>query len=283
MAKSPRPRSLDPWLASSLLQKAIRRGEIDAVQAAAITLQRVRGNAVWRRLTIIAAEDIGLADEAAAVRVVVPLADKSDSALRCPESLASVVRRLTLAPKNRDAEYSVTAATFHPSYREDRAETLRSPIRRAIRTMANPKQPLVTRAIAAVGAYSVLSQPSQTNRAGQLAEFVAAFEGSGCPSDLLQAVRKALASVRDPMFAVLPILWDAVEEAEAGKVKDTPILPPSPVHNGIPLYAFDKHTYLGKRALGGFRSREPAGHTVLERICSARAMGRRHCDGCILR
>jgi hypothetical protein len=57
----PRPPAVDPWVASSLLQKAIRRGDADLAERAAITLHRLRGRSIWRRFLVIAFEDIGVA------------------------------------------------------------------------------------------------------------------------------------------------------------------------------------------------------------------------------
>jgi hypothetical protein len=39
----PQPLAIDPWVASSLLQKANRRGDADLAERAAVTLHRVRG------------------------------------------------------------------------------------------------------------------------------------------------------------------------------------------------------------------------------------------------
>lgn len=41
----PRPLAIDPWVASSLLQKAIRRGDVDLAERAAFTLIRHRAEA----------------------------------------------------------------------------------------------------------------------------------------------------------------------------------------------------------------------------------------------
>jgi hypothetical protein len=56
----PRPLAIDPWVASSLLQKAIRRGDVDLAERAAFTLSRYRGRGIWRRLVAIAFEDVGV-------------------------------------------------------------------------------------------------------------------------------------------------------------------------------------------------------------------------------
>ena len=55
------------WIASSALQKAIRRGEIAVAERAAFALHREDSPAAWRRLIAIAFEDLG----PAAVDVVV--------------------------------------------------------------------------------------------------------------------------------------------------------------------------------------------------------------------
>ena len=56
------PALRDPWLASSLINKAIRRGEHEHALMAAEVLHRHRGKGIWRRLCLIAYEDIGIAD-----------------------------------------------------------------------------------------------------------------------------------------------------------------------------------------------------------------------------
>lgn len=53
--------NLDPWVASSLLQKAIRRGEVALAVAAGLRLHQLRGAAIWSRLLLITIEDIGIA------------------------------------------------------------------------------------------------------------------------------------------------------------------------------------------------------------------------------
>ncbi|WP_204351099.1 hypothetical protein, partial [Serratia marcescens] len=51
-----RPLAVDHWLVSSLLQKAIRRGDADLAARAALTLLDLRGSTIWRRFMVIAFE-----------------------------------------------------------------------------------------------------------------------------------------------------------------------------------------------------------------------------------
>jgi Transposase IS66 family len=54
----------DPWVAISLLQKSIRRGDALTAQRAARTHSDLRGSAIFRRFMVIAFEDIGAASPA---------------------------------------------------------------------------------------------------------------------------------------------------------------------------------------------------------------------------
>jgi len=56
------PLHLSPWIAMSLMQKAIRRGEEEFALDAAASLLSTAPDRLWRRLTITAFEDIGIAD-----------------------------------------------------------------------------------------------------------------------------------------------------------------------------------------------------------------------------
>jgi hypothetical protein len=53
------PLIADQWVVKSLLQKSIRRGEVEIAQRAALTFLAQKGSSLWRRLMIIAFEDIG--------------------------------------------------------------------------------------------------------------------------------------------------------------------------------------------------------------------------------
>ena len=52
------PLLADQWVIISLLQKSIRRGEVETAQRAAFTLFRQKGSAIWRRFMVIAFEDV---------------------------------------------------------------------------------------------------------------------------------------------------------------------------------------------------------------------------------
>ena len=120
----PRPLSIDPWVASSLLQKAIRRGDVDLAERAAFTLSRHRGQGIWRRLIAIAFEDVGVGSVDALIQTTTACTTAAWRLRAGGDELALriVVRRLAEAPKDRSADHLICAAHDHPTLEEDRRE-----------------------------------------------------------------------------------------------------------------------------------------------------------------
>ena len=73
------PCDVSPWLAMSILQKAIRRGREDLALSAAATLLRDAPDKLWRRIGCIAYEDVGVASLEAVGLATVALAGKQAS------------------------------------------------------------------------------------------------------------------------------------------------------------------------------------------------------------
>src|SRR5215212_5437069 len=73
----PDPLPISPWVAMSLLQKAIRRGREDFALRAAATLLHISPDRLWRRLGCIAFEDVGVADLEAVFLTTAALASRT--------------------------------------------------------------------------------------------------------------------------------------------------------------------------------------------------------------
>ena len=149
--KLPTPKSLaiSPWVAMSLLQKAIRRGsEVLALNAAA-TLLRDTPDRLWRRVGIIAFEDIGLADLTTAGLVTAALAGKAVRATLGGEWLVAsyLISRMAKARKCRAADDLLMAADYHPAFTTARME-LGHHTRRELLGIMTGTAPLIERAIA---------------------------------------------------------------------------------------------------------------------------------------
>ena len=116
-AARPRPLAIDPWVASSLLQKAIRRSDVDLAERAAFTLRGYRGQGVWRRLIADAFEDVGVGSVDALIQTTTACTSPAWRlrAGRDELSLRFVVRLLAEAPKDRSPDYLICAAHDHLS------------------------------------------------------------------------------------------------------------------------------------------------------------------------
>jgi replication-associated recombination protein RarA len=100
----------DGYLASSLLHKAVRRADVQWALTAARALHRIRGKNIWRRLVVIAFEDIGIGDP----DLLSEITDLATSSKRGSEpsaaDLDAIVERMCQATKERSADYLVSAA-----------------------------------------------------------------------------------------------------------------------------------------------------------------------------
>jgi replication-associated recombination protein RarA len=72
-----KPIAADPWVVSSLLQKSIRRGERELAERALFTFFQLKGAAIWRRLMVIAFEDVGIGSVDALITTVAAAGDSA--------------------------------------------------------------------------------------------------------------------------------------------------------------------------------------------------------------
>ena len=117
-----KPIAADPWITSSILQKSIRRGETVLAQRAALTLFEQRGSAIWRRLIVIAFEDVGIGNVDALATVIGVASDRAWRTRHGGDLRLAIVlaRVLAAAPKDRSADYVWSKKS--PDARELRAE-----------------------------------------------------------------------------------------------------------------------------------------------------------------
>jgi hypothetical protein len=88
---------------------------------------------------------------------------------------------------------------------------------------------------------------------GDLGALADAYYRLGAPPDLVAATVLAARRTRQPYAVLVPLVWLEVQCSGVSRIEDA-IVPPSGLVAGIPLYALDEHTRLGKRANGMIRS-----------------------------
>jgi replication-associated recombination protein RarA len=140
----------EKWIASSALQKCVRRSEAELAQRAAFTFAHLDPAGLWRRLISIAFEDVGAGDIDVLIETVA-IATSPDWRANAGEEkvLAYVVQRLTGAPKDRSADYLMLAARLHATFEQMRQTCKAGSIETRPKLVADLAKPLGERAVAA--------------------------------------------------------------------------------------------------------------------------------------
>ena len=141
----------DRWIASSALQKAIRRGDCITAQRAATNLFNHDKRAIWRRLLVIAFEDIGVGCPDALIEAASLASDPELRSVTGGDRAAvlHICSRLAGAPKDRSTDYLIAAAVFHPQLQELRDVLRRDGPGEAIRIVEDTSRSAQERAVAA--------------------------------------------------------------------------------------------------------------------------------------
>jgi hypothetical protein len=241
--------NLDPWVASSLLQKSIRRGEAKLAQRAVALLYRYRGAAVWWRLITIAIEDVGIADLDLVCEIIRLGTDKPLRAVlgSDPDLMHEFAAKLAAAPKDRSADYLNSVVMWELSCGQD---LFRKGADRDLNVRASV-QPLVSEAT------QVLLQCTTIDRAGRTINGPAVrqllYEGRHAGNADLEDCLRRLAGSRVDAFALMLLpLWSAFSEAAERSTVSVQAVPEAQWVSGIPLHVLDKHTAAGKVAISRF-------------------------------
>jgi MgsA AAA+ ATPase C terminal len=258
------------WIASSALQKAVRRGDVALAERAAFALHREDRSATWRRLIAIAFEDVGPADlDVILETVALATLPKWRAVIGEEAALRSIVSTLATAPKDRSADYLMWIATEHPDLRQMREICGHSSITECLSMVLDHSRSLPDRAVAAWFCSGINYPYQHRVGAGDLAGLGDAYCRLGAPSDLVAATVLAAKRTRQPYAVLVPLIWLEVQCSGVSRIEDA-IVPPSGLVDGIPLYALDEHTRLGKRAINTLAQQTPSIRACLQRYVPRR-------------
>jgi hypothetical protein len=249
-----RPLSISPPLAKSLLQKAVRRGEIGLAHRAAATLLAASPDRFWRRCTVIAAEEIGVANiEAVALVTTAVTAGKSWRA-KCggEHRLAHViVSMMVRADKCRAADDLAIVAAWHPTLAGDRVDFAEAPTRDLL-ALAVGSSPLPRRALAlwhAIGTVRSRTGDLLSRRGDPSAAFNFMRE-TGLPRPLIEIARDSYRVTGEIICALVPLLWPEWRRSTATRRDDD--FPAALACGPEPSWALDMFTRQGRSALAAF-------------------------------
>ena len=249
--------SRDPWVAASLMQKAVRRGMGDVAEVAAHALFRLRGRAVWRRLVVVAVEDVGIGDVNSVVRTV-ELAGNSGARLALgseTDALSVAVRMLAACPKDRSSDYLICSAIGRTDLEPTRERCGTLGPTALHDDVRNEELTLAQRAVALWYGSGVNVGDEPRLSAVPPRSLHAIFGDTDVPTSLIAAAEEAARILRHPISVMLPLIWLAAQGGRTWKVEKLSVPDPGVTPSGIPLFAFDKHTSRGKAAIGLFAKR----------------------------
>jgi len=234
---------LDLFEASSLLQKAIRRGEAELAERAVVRLYRLRSLDVAARLLAIAFEDVGIGSVKALIKTVAVCADAGAS----ERALCGIARLLAKAPKDRSSSHLAAAAKSHPIFEDARRIVGESSHSERLDLIAEEDASLPVRAIAALRCSGLNWNGGRGERSDPI-DWTLAFGRLGVPADLVLATRTAFIRAHKPAIVMAPLLWLDVNRGFRPSVVECR-MPEAAAVDGVPLYIFDKYTAIGRTAI----------------------------------
>lgn len=266
------PLPITPWIAMSLMQKAIRRGRAQLALQAAATLLVNAPDRLWRRCGGIAFEDIGVADPETVGLVTAALGGKRIRiALAGEWSVASlIVEAMASARKCRSADDLLMGVERHPTVAEARrkqAELSIDQLRRIVLGEAS----LHERALALWYMLGTDRRPSPhlATRRGEPAFVFDVLDELGTPMTMVEITREGFRRTREALcpFVALLII-EGKPDATAVEDDDAP---PEVMIGPIPGWALDTYTREGRAALSRFvRSKSDTARWLRDQVPPAR-------------
>lgn len=244
-----RPLKTTPWIAMSLLQKAIRRGREDLALRAAATLLVDAPDRLWRRCGVIAFEDIGIADIDTVGIVTAAFGGKRmRAALGGEWPVASfVVSLMARSAKCRAADDLLANVDSHPSLASMRREFALMPTRDLLE-IATGSEPIIERALAlslAVGSNGRPSHSPPTRRGSPQAGFDHLCE-AGLPHSIVELCREGYRRTGE-VLAPFVALLSRETRGDTTIVSDD--FPPEAMVGDVPGWALDMFVREGRHAL----------------------------------
>ncbi len=248
------PLPIDRYVAMSALQKAVRRGRTDLALRSAATLLETSPRALWRRLGVIAFEDVGVADIDVVGWTVIAMGDASlrrklggdwrvAAALKCKMCETSM---------DRSADDLVMPVEGADWLDEDRLAIADLPLDERIRIAADEKTSLERAGLAAwlaIGTDKIAGKNLPEVSGCRDSYFDGLIE-AGVPGTVVEISRLGLKRTGCILAAFTPLLYRA-RGTTAHPVKDDD-LPEEALISEVPGWVYDIHTRTGLSAFSRY-------------------------------
>lgn len=254
-----KPLLCDKWVASSAWQKSIRRRHTEKALQAAVTLWQSDRQNFWHRCFLVALEDCGVGDSDTVTKVLLACSATVWRRKLGDLPVALYLTRLMAnATKSRLSDHIFILAEHAPEYAPLRQELGKKTSKELMRDVLTKKTPLPHRVMALwllAGTQRYMSH-SLPRRVGRLEEAIDTLNCLKVSPLLLSACIQNLKRSEYPLCLFMPLLADAAQGRRSVKIQDN-VMPAMLETEGIPHYAADQFTRLGKTAIREFQASLP--------------------------
>ncbi|GJL85429.1 MAG: hypothetical protein DHS20C02_12040 [Micavibrio sp.] len=237
------------YIAASMLQKAIRRNEVERAMMAASALWRQDRRSFWRRLHVVALEDVGAASPDVVIKVLTAVSASSWRRRVGDERVAIYLTRLLCgAVKTRLADELFIQAEQSPGYNDLREKLSKADDDLLADYAAHENNPLIERAISLWCLAGTKKFPSDVmpGRVGSPDKVVKVLRGLDVPVDLIESCISVIGKTSWPLSIFTPLIWQEIRKQPKPLYTFYDPIPVAPEVEGIPLYAADMFTRTGQ-------------------------------------
>lgn len=266
------PLEASPWLAMSLLQKSLRRGETGHALRAAATLLRDAPDRLWKRLTVASFEDAGLGSIDLIAPVLIATSGKGVRRAFDGEwpVASAIVERMAAARKDRSADDAYMVAATHFQYSGDRLSLTFRPLRELMQ-IATGDGDIITRSIATIYAVGTdrCRTPGMRVRKGDPRYVFHAMREAGFPFTVVDLSERGSTRFREPLPALMSLLSSTVPGHSTGwrPTERDDDIPPTTMIGEVPAWALDWYVREGRTALKSFLLRDtPTGRWIRSNV-----------------
>jgi len=243
----------DKWMAMSLLQKAVRRGDNRQALRAGWYLLQSDYRTLWTRLVVIAWEDVNFGDFDLCGMITAASGSKRwRSTLGGDWRVASyLISAVCRAQKNRVTDDLITIVEHEDSLANIRDKLGTAGTQDLQKQASQTDLSVYHRTIAAWYLLGTDKYGSDVlyRRSGDVDVFFETFDTSLCLEHVLAVCRVAVSRSGTILPALVPLLWSSWRNVDIPTSSISDTTPKEPLINSIPRYAFDGNTRAGRRYL----------------------------------
>ena len=255
-----KPLPIDRWLAASVLQKSIRRGDVKTAQRAALTLWHQDKQSLWMRLHIIALEDVGVASPHAVTKTLCAFnAAIWRSRIGDLKIALHITRLLCEADKIRLADEVYSIASRAAEYQSLRNSFAKAKDNHLAGYAMDQGKPLAERALATWFLAGTKRYPfdGMPVRLGNLDAAIKVLRSSKADKELTEACISSLKKSAWPLALWTPLLWTEVKKQPKTLLSWNGQPCPTAFIRGVPLVALDGFTRIGRTCFRQLQQTNP--------------------------